>query len=170
VTGPHGAPAAPGGAAPDAAAAAALAGLPVTFRPIVTRVVLLGLAVAVLAALTSVALAMPHDGDTPWSTGERATVIGTAVLLAAGLTLLARPKVVADPDGLTVVNLTVSRRLAWPEVLAVNLSHGDAWVHLDLADGTSLPAMGIQPGLARQRALRDARRLRELAAALGESR
>jgi hypothetical protein len=45
----------------------------------------------------------------------------------------------------------------------VNLRPGDAWVHLDLADGTSLAAMGIQPGIGRDQALRDARALRALA-------
>ena len=52
-------------------------------------------------------------------------------------------------------------------MLHVNLRAGDPWVYLDLADGTSLPAMGIQPGIARQQAVRDARRLRELAEAHG---
>jgi hypothetical protein len=159
---------APGGDLGDAAAAAR-GGLPVTFRPVLTRVVLLALAVAVVGALTTVALLMPHDGTSPWSTAERAAVIGTAVLIGAGLALLSRPKAVADAEGLTVVNLTVRRRLAWPEVLRVNLAHGDAWVRLDLADGTTLPVMGIQPGIAPQRALRDARRLRGLAQALGEA-
>nr|WP_103887795.1 PH domain-containing protein [Actinacidiphila yanglinensis] len=144
-------------------------GLPVTFRPLATRVVLLTLAVTLVTVLTTVALLMPHDGDSPWSTAERGTVVGTAVLIGAGLTLLSRPKAVADADGLTVVNLTVSRRLAWPQVLRVTLGHGDAWVRLDLADGTTLAVMGIQPGIAPQQALRDARRLRALVEALGEA-
>jgi hypothetical protein len=35
-------------------------------------------------------------------------------------------------------------------------------VFLNLSDGTSLPALGIQPGLAKQRAIADARALRAL--------
>lgn len=160
-----------GPAAPGARrAAAALAELPVTFRPVVTRVVLLTMAALELTVLTAVALLMPHEGAAPWSTAERGTVIGTAVLFCAVLLVLSRPKAVADADGLTVVNLTVRRRLAWAEVLRVTLGHGDAWVRLDLADGTSLAVMGIQPGIARRQALRDARRLRSLAEALGEAR
>ena len=161
----------PGGDPPvDERAAAALAGLPVTFRPVVTRVVLLTMVALLLTVLTTVALLMPRDGAAPWSTAERATVVATAVVLSTVLLVLSRPKAVADADGLTVVNLTVKRRLAWAEVLRVNLGHGDAWVHLDLADGTSLAVMGIQPGIAREQALRDARRLRSLAEALGEAR
>ncbi|MGO4751310.1 PH domain-containing protein, partial [Streptomyces sp. 2MCAF27] len=61
------------------------------------------------------------------------------------------------------VNLTTKRRLAWAEVLRVNLRSGDPWVYLDLSDGTSLAAMGIQPGIAKARAIDDARALRALA-------
>ena len=69
------------------------------------------------------------------------------------LVLLARPKVVADETGVTVVNIASSRRLAWAEILQVNLRPGDPWVFLNLSDGTSLPALGIQPGIAKQRAI-----------------
>jgi hypothetical protein len=154
----------------DAGGPAAALGLPVTFRPLVTRVLLLSLAVALVVVLGTVAVLMPHEGASPWSTGDRVTVVVTGVLIAAVLTLLARPRAIADAQGLTVVNLTVRRRLAWAEILGVNLRHGDAWVHLDLADGTTLAVMGIQPGIARQQALRDARRLRALAQELGEAR
>jgi hypothetical protein len=145
-------------------------GLPVTFRPIVTRVVLAGTAIALLAVFSTVAVLMPHDGAAPWSTGDRVTVVVTGMLIAAVLLLLARPKAVADPAGLTVVNLIVKRRLEWPQVVRVNLRSGDAWVHLDLSDGTTLAVMAIQPGLAKGRAVRDARRLSALAEELGEAR
>ena len=65
------------------------------------------------------------------------------------LALLSRPKVVADEAGVTVVNLTAQRRLEWAEILRVNLRPGDPWVFLDLSDGTSLPVLGIQPGIAK---------------------
>ncbi|MYV89230.1 PH domain-containing protein, partial [Streptomyces sp. SID1034] len=83
------------------------------------------------------------------------------------LVLLSRPKVVADDAGVTVVNLTARRRLAWPEILRVNLRPGDPWVFLDLSDGTSLPALGIQPGSGKARAIRDAKALRALAESHG---
>ncbi|MDX6355697.1 MAG: hypothetical protein QOF98_2600 [Streptomyces sp.] len=161
-------PAGPGpGSEPGAGAGSAL---PVTFRPIVTRVVLVGTAIALLVVFSIVAVLMPHDGAAPWSTGDRITVVFTGLLIAAVLLLLARPKAVADAAGLTVVNLIVKRRLEWPQVVRVNLRSGDAWVHLDLSDGTTLAVMGIQPGLAKGRAVRDARRLSALAEELGEAR
>ncbi|MFE6200450.1 PH domain-containing protein [Streptomyces sp. NPDC057838] len=134
-----------------------LPALPVTFRPGSTRAVLLGAAVAILVVITAVAMLLEQ-----LSTGERLSFVLTALLLDAVLLLLARPKVVADEDGVTVVNLTNKRRLEWAEILQVTLRPGDPWVFLNLSDGTSLPALGIQPGIARQRAIADARALRAL--------
>jgi hypothetical protein len=137
---------------------AGLPALPVTFRPTRTRAVLLTTGVAVVVVLTAVALLL--EGLNP---GEKLSFVFTGLLFFGVLTLLSRPKVVADAGGVTVVNLTTKRRLAWEEVLRVNLRPGDPWVYLDLSDGTSLPAMGIQPGIAKARAIGDARTLRALA-------
>ncbi|MFJ9468786.1 PH domain-containing protein [Streptomyces caniferus] len=136
---------------------APLPSLPVTFRPTRTRVVLYAVGIAQLAALTVIALLLPKLGG-----GERLSFVLTGLLVLAVLLLLGRPKVVARQEGVTVVNLTTRRELAWAQVLRVNLREGDPWVHLDLADGTSLPAMGIQPGIAKDQAVRDARALRDL--------
>lgn len=136
---------------------APLPSLPVTFRPTRTRAVLYTVGIAQLAALTAIALALPKLAG-----GERLSFVLTGLLVLAVLLLLSRPKVVARQEGVTVVNLTTKRELAWAEIVRVNLRAGDPWVHLDLADGTSLPAMGIQPGIARERAVRDARALRDL--------
>ncbi|MEU5188377.1 PH domain-containing protein [Streptomyces klenkii] len=132
-------------------------GLPVTFRPTRTRVVLMSLGTALLVVLTAVSFLL--DAATA---GDRASFIGTGLLVFAFLGLLSRPKVVAAQDGVTVVNLTTKRRLEWAQVVRVTLRPGDAWVHLDLADGTTLPAMGIQPGIAKDQAIADARALRAL--------
>ncbi|MEV2253618.1 PH domain-containing protein [Streptomyces sp. NPDC050147] len=135
-----------------------LPALPVTFRPTRTRAVLLTAGAAIFVVLTVISLLIPG-----LSTGERLSFIVTGALLFGVLALLSRPKVVADESGVTVVNIATSRRLAWAEIVRVNLRPGDAWVFLDLSDGTSLPALGIQPGIAKQRAIDDARALRALA-------
>jgi hypothetical protein len=137
-----------------------LPALPVTFRPGSTRAVLLTAAVAILIVITAVAMLLKQ-----LSPAERLSFVLTALLLDAVLLLLARPKVVADESGVTVVNLTNKRRLEWAEILQVTLRPGDPWVFLNLSDGTSLPALGIQPGIAKQRAISDARTLRALAEA-----
>ncbi|WP_435971152.1 PH domain-containing protein [Streptomyces sp. Qhu_M48] len=136
--------------------------LPVTFRPGRTRAVLLTAGLVMFAVITVVALMLERLGP-----GERVSFVFTAALLLGILVLLSRPKVVADDAGVTVVNITRTRRLAWAEILKVNLRPGDPWVFLDLSDGTSLPVLGIQPGIAKEAAIRDARALRALAESHG---
>ncbi|MER7046003.1 MULTISPECIES: PH domain-containing protein [Streptomyces] len=134
--------------------------LPVTFRPTRTRVVLLAAGAVMFSVITFAGLTLERLNP-----GERISFVFTAFLFAGVLALLARPKVVADDSGVTVVNLTRVRRLEWAEILRVNLRTGDPWVFLDLSDGTSLPVLGIQPGIAREQAIGDARALRALAEA-----
>ncbi|MGO4460859.1 PH domain-containing protein [Streptomyces sp. M-16] len=146
----------------ESAAPSAPPALPVTFRPTRTRAVLLGVGLAMFATITAIALLLES-----LSPGERVSFVVTAALMSSVLVLLSRPKVVADETGVTVVNLTTTRRLEWPQILRVNLRPGDPWVFLDLSDGTSLPVLGIQPGIARARAIDDARALRALAETRG---
>ncbi|MEW1637177.1 PH domain-containing protein [Streptomyces sp. NPDC093801] len=146
----------------ESAAQPVLPELPVTFRPNRTRAVLLSVGLVMFATITAIALLLENLGP-----GERVSFIVTAVLMGSVLVLLSRPKVVADEAGVTVVNLTTTRRLEWAQILRVNLRPGDPWLFLDLNDGTSLPALGIQPGIAKARAIRDARALRALAETRG---
>ncbi|MFI6442361.1 PH domain-containing protein [Streptomyces sp. NPDC050759] len=139
--------------------------LPVTFRPSRTRVVLLTAGVAIFVTITVIALLLEQLGP-----GERLSFIVTAALLAGVLFLLARVKVVADESGVTVQNIAGRRHLEWAEIIQVNLRPGDPWVFLNLSDGTSLPALGIQPGIAKQQAIADARALRALAEARSTAR
>ncbi|WP_405981683.1 PH domain-containing protein [Streptomyces sp. NBC_00158] len=146
----------------ESAAHPATPALPVTFRPNRTRAVLLSVGTAMFATITAIALLLEN-----LSPGERVSFVFTAALMASVLVLLSRPKVVADETGVTVVNLTTTRRLEWAQILRVNLRPGDPWVFLDLNDGTSLPVLGIQPGVAKARAIGDARALRALAETRG---
>ncbi|MFE0357303.1 PH domain-containing protein [Streptomyces nigra] len=134
--------------------------LPVTFRPGRTRVILLTAGAAIFVVITAVALLLEKLGP-----GERLSFILTGALMLGVLALLARVRVVADEAGVTVVNIASRRRLAWAEIVQVNLRPGDPWVFLNLSDGTSLPALGIQPGIAKAKAIADARALRALAEA-----
>ncbi|MFC9430569.1 PH domain-containing protein [Streptomyces sp. NPDC056987] len=137
--------------------APAVPALPVTFRPTATRTVLLSVGTVMFVVISAIGLVLEQ-----LSTGERLSFILTALLFFGVLALLSRPKVVADDTGVTVVNLTRTRRLEWAEILRVNLRPGDPWVFLDLSDGSSLPVLGIQPGVAKAHAIRDARALRDL--------
>ncbi|SEF14532.1 PH domain-containing protein [Streptomyces sp. Ag109_O5-10] len=137
-----------------------LPSLPVTFRPGLTRVILLTAGVAIFATISGVALLLEQLGP-----GEKLSFVITGALIFWVLAQLARVKVVADESGVTVVNIAGKRRLEWAEIIQVNLRPGDPWVFLNLSDGTSLPALGIQPGIAKRRAIADATALRALAEA-----
>ena len=135
--------------------------LPHTWRPLGVRLAGaffggLLLAVCVVAWLT-------FDPETR----AKFTVIqrGTLVLLgmiafSAGFALV-RSRVVAEADRLVVVNGYRKRTFEWAEVVAVHLPPGAPWAVLDLADGTTAPAMGIQ-GSDGSRARLAVRQLRSL--------
>ncbi|ARF83014.1 hypothetical protein B6264_23325 [Kitasatospora aureofaciens] len=97
-----------------------------------------------------------------WQLNDRIMMIASGVLFAGVGLMLARPRVSADAEGVTVVNFVRSRRLAWAEIVRVNFRQGDPWATLDLADGTSLAAVGIQSGVGKAQAIADARALRDL--------
>ncbi|MFJ4694666.1 PH domain-containing protein [Streptomyces sp. NPDC088766] len=131
--------------------------LPVTFRPSRTRAVLLSAGAVLFLVISAVALLLEQLGP-----GERLSFVLTGALCFWVPAQLARVRVVADDSGVTVVNIASRRRLEWAEILRVNLRQGDPWVFLDLSDGTSLPALGIQPGIDKQQAIAHARALRSL--------
>lgn len=141
--------------------------LPVTFRPVRTRVVLHAAGGVTFAVFALIAALLPAQGAVTWSPIDRFLVIGCGVVAWALLAFLSRPKAVADEHGLTIINLTTKRHLHWAEIVRVSLRTGDAWVSLDLADGTSMAVMAIQPGIARGKALEDVRALRALTDSYG---
>lgn len=139
--------------------------LPITWRPTRTRMVIWTVAVLMTTSMTIVAILLPKDGGEPWSLPDRISFALVGYLGAAVLAILARPKVVADRDGVTVVNMLSRNRLEWAQIVRVNLRPGDPWALLDLDSGDTLPAMGIQTasGLRAARlAVADLRALVEL--------
>lgn len=133
--------------------------LPTTFRPLWARRVIHPVAAAIVLLCGVLALVLPA-----WTFYDRVALICFGLLLAALLMRLAAVRLEADRDGLTVVNLLHRRRLAWPEVIDVRLGRGEPWMVLDLSDGSSLPAMGIQ-GSDGEYARDQARKLGRLVAA-----
>ncbi|GAB2908832.1 PH domain-containing protein [Streptomyces mayteni] len=150
-----------------ASQAGAVPALPVTFRPVLTRIVLLTIGAVVFGVLLLIALLLPEGLTATGTLSDRASLVASGAAVFGVTALLSRPRATADAEGLTVVNLTTKRRLAWAQIVRVTLRPGDPWVSLDLADGTVLAVMAIQPGVSRQRALADAKALRALAEAHG---
>lgn len=135
--------------------------LPRTYRPLGVRLAALVLGALLLLTVVVVWLAFPQDVRDQFSWLQRGTVIVFGLLVAAAGYALARSRIDASADGLVVVNGYRSRRYDWNEVLAVSLRSGSPWATLDLSDGTSVPAMGIQ-GSDGSRAVGQVRQLRRL--------
>lgn len=74
---------------------------------------------------------------------------------------LIRSRVVAETERPVVVNGYRRHEFEWAEVIAVRLPPGAPWVTLDLADGSTCSAMGIQ-GSDGERARIAVRELRAL--------
>ena len=135
--------------------------LPHTWRPLGVRVAsaVLGIGLLVVCALAWVGF----DDETRarFTPFQRGTLVFLGLVAFAAWFALMRSRVVAERDRLVVVNGYRRREYEWAEVIAVHLPPGAPWVTLDLADGTTVPAMGIQgsDGARARRAVRELRAL-----------
>ncbi|MFI0367989.1 PH domain-containing protein [Actinomadura sp. 1N219] len=132
--------------------------LPTVWRPRTTRIVAYLTAGVIMLGLIALAVVVAPQ----FRMFDRVLIVGFGAFMAWILHMLARCRVAADESGLTVVNAFRTRRLEWPEVVDVSMSAGEPWPTLDLADGTSIGAMGINGA---EKALA-ARQLAELEALL----
>ena len=137
--------------------------LPRTWRPLGVRLVAVFAGVTLLVISVAGWFALGATSRSHFTLSQRLTLVGLGLLVAAVLHGLARCRVTATRAGLRVVNGYRDRTFAWAQVLAVHLPQGAPWVTLDLADGTSVIALGIQSSDG-DRAVTAVRELRALIA------
>ncbi|MGH3361568.1 MAG: PH domain-containing protein [Nocardioides sp.] len=135
--------------------------LPHTWRPLGVRLAATFFGVLLLVVCIAAWLTLDPETRSRFSLLQRGTLILLGLAGFAAGFALARSRVVAETSRLVVVNGYRRREYEWAEVLAVHLPPGAPWVVLDLADGTSAPAMGIQ-GSDGDRARMAVRQLRSL--------
>jgi hypothetical protein len=75
---------------------------------------------------------------------QRVTVLLVCAMGGAVAWALVRCRITATERGLLVVNGFRRRGYEWAEVVSVQLPRGAPFATLDLADGTSIQALGIQ--------------------------
>lgn len=138
--------------------------LPVTFRPFGVRIAALVLGLLLLVVVVVIWLAFPASVREAFSTFQRLTVMALGIGAAAAGFALSRSRIVAREDGLLTVNGYRSHLYAWDEVSGVTLRAGGPWAILELADGETASAMGIQ-GSDGARAVQQVRALRRILAA-----
>ncbi len=141
--------------------AAAPLALPHTWRPFGVRMAgtVLGVGLLVVSAVAWIGFDAETQARFTWF--QRGTLVFFGLLAFTLWFALVRSRVVAEESRLVVVNGYRRREFEWAEVIAVHLPPGAPWVTLDLADGTTVAAMGIQ-GSDGDRARRSVRELRTL--------
>lgn len=134
------------------------------WRPRTTRIVAYTTAGVIMLGLIVLAVVVPPH----YKLFDRVLMIGFGAVVAWVLHMLARCRVTADEAGVTVVNAFTTRRLEWPQILDVTMNVGDPWPTLDLSDGTSIGAMGVN-GAEKALAARQLAELQSLLRARGET-
>lgn len=135
--------------------------LPHTFRPFGVRIAAYFFAAMLFVVAAVIWFSFPQEVRDQFTIFQRATVIVLGLGAAACGYALARSRVVARDEGVTIVNGYKSRHYEWSEILAVTLRAGSPWATVDLSDGTTVSAMGIQ-GSDGARAIRQVKQLRAL--------
>ncbi|MFD6030101.1 MULTISPECIES: PH domain-containing protein [Cellulosimicrobium] len=137
-----------------------------TFRPRFGLVSAWATGVVVVGGCVVVGLSATGPLGTSWV--NRLSIAAFALFAAWLLWRLGGVHAVPTREGLRVRNVIYTRRLAWPQIVSVRFGSGDAWVRLDLADGSTLAVMGIQRADG-ARGEAEARRLAALVKAHGEA-
>ncbi|MCY9782882.1 PH domain-containing protein [Nocardiopsis sp. EMB25] len=138
--------------------------LPRTWRPRAVRIVAYGMGLLVVATMVVLTVILPED----WRLQDRVLLVMLGLVIAAGLHLLARPRLVAAEHNVTVVNGIRTHVLAWPEIVDIRMPVGEPWPSVDLSDGTTLAVMGIQSADG-ERARRDLEEFRAMLHERGEA-
>ncbi len=118
--------------------------LPHTWRPLGVRLAGIIFGGALLIVCAFAWFAFDDETRAKFTPFQRGTIVFMGLLFFSAGFAMARSRVVAEVDRLVIVNGYRRHDYEWAEVLAVHLPPGAPWAVLDLADGTSQPAMGMQ--------------------------
>lgn len=151
---------------PEESTPAPALALPRTWRPFGPRMAAVVFGVVLVGAFGW--LWVNFDQGTKDSVGflQKATVIAIILLGLALMNALARSRITARAEGLTVVNGYRKRELTWSEVGVVRFPQGAPWPHLQLSEDEKLSLMGIHSSDGQRAAIA----IRELRAVVAQHR
>lgn len=117
----------------------------VQFRPRKVRWIAVGCAVVLVAAFTVVAVLLRQsDTGVYFRVSDQVSIGVFGLVLALGVLMLARPRVRADTEGVSVRNVFFAQRFAWQEVLAVSFPDGAAFARLELPEDEYYSVLAVQ--------------------------
>jgi hypothetical protein len=111
------------------------------YRPRRVRVVCAAGAACIVILFTVVGVALTNSAFKP---GDKYAMIGLGVVFAAGLLLIARPRVRADAEGISVQNIIGGYRLPWDAVRNVTFNRGQPWLYLELENDDAVAVLAVQ--------------------------
>jgi hypothetical protein len=127
-----------------AASEGAVVALPHTWRPLGVRVAVLFFGGMLLLVCAFAWFGFDPSIRARFTIFQRSTLVALGLLAGSVAYALGRSRVVAEEDGLTVVNGYRRHVYDWAQVVAVRLPQGAPWATLDLADGTTMSVLAIQ--------------------------
>jgi hypothetical protein len=128
------------------------------YRPRRVRVVCAIGAASILVIFTIIGVALTNATFKP---GDKYAMIGLGIVFAAGLLVIARPRVWADADGITVRNIIGGYRLPWDLVRKLTFNRGQPWLYLELENDDTVAVLAVQAA-DKERAVEAVRCLRSL--------
>jgi Bacterial PH domain len=118
--------------------------LPHTWRPLGVRLASLVFGGGLLVVCAMAWIGFDEEIRERFTFPQKLTLLVMGALVVGALLALSRSKVVAETERIVVVNGYRRRVFARHQVVTVSMSRGAPWATLDLSDGTSVAAMGIQ--------------------------
>lgn len=114
-------------------------------RPHKVRLFVVPVAIALVIVFVVVAFFL-KDGATGvrFGTADQVSLAAIGVALACGALVFARPKVVADDEGVLVRNALWGQKVPWRLIKAVSFPDGAPWARLELPADEYVPVVAIQ--------------------------
>jgi hypothetical protein len=131
------------------------------FRPLGIRVAGIAVGAVLFAVSAAIWFAFGEETREKFTLLQRLTLVGFGAAAALAGYALGRSRIDAREDGLLVVNGFQQRHYPWRQVAGVTLRAGGPWAIVELADGSTVSAMGVQ-GSDGDHAVAQVKRLRVL--------
>ncbi|HEX3785095.1 MAG TPA: PH domain-containing protein [Pseudonocardiaceae bacterium] len=133
---------------------------PLVVRPHKVRQVVIPVAVLLVVIFVILAVLLNSSSTgVHFGLSDQISMIAIGLLFAAGVLLLARPKVRADSHGVEVRNLLFGQVVPWTLIKGVSFPDGAPWARLELPQDEYVPVVAIQAADG-ERAVRAIRELR----------